>query len=333
MARTLAPADPSHLQATGPARTFELGPYRYEISAEPRGRGIAAGGGAPGGGTGAAAPPAAAPGLGFTVRDGARSLSAPLEWVFGAGETGYTYLWQQDGAFYESRFSHFPALAALAATPGRLAGLPDSLAMALGHRLSAKEARGCFSCHATALLAAEPFDPRTLIPGVTCEGCHGPGADHLALEGSSLGGAGAIFDPGRLDPDGLADFCGACHGTFWDIELGPAKGLATVRSPGYRLVKSRCWGAGGEARLSCLACHDPHGRLEHEPAAYDAACGACHGAGGPHRQASPRRPLPCPVGSERCVACHMAKVELPEVHVTSTDHWIRVVRPGEPFPD
>ena len=320
MARTLAPAAPSHLAEVGAgngAGEVELGPYRYRLERREDG-------------------------LGFTVSDGDRTLSAPLEWVFGAGETGYTYVWERDGVFYESRFSYFPGLGRFAATPGRLLGPPASLEMALGHALPGPEAHGCFSCHSTAMAAGDRPDPRRLTPGVTCEGCHGPGADHVALAKSGLG-AGAIFAPGRLGPHGVVDFCGACHHTFWDVALGTTTGIATARSPSYRLVRSLCWGE-GDPRLTCLTCHDPHRELERDAAAYDGACRACHAAPAEHGEAAAQTgaaaptetgggPPPCPVGAERCVDCHMAKVELPEVHVESTDHWIRVVRPGEPFPE
>jgi hypothetical protein len=299
MARTLAPA--SGFNGAGAAGEYELGPFRYELARPPDG-------------------------LGFSVSDGARSLSARIDWVFGAGETGFSYLWRQDGVFYESRFSFFPTLAELAATPGRLRGAPVSLEMAVGRPLPAKEAEGCFSCHASALVDDDGgFDPRRLTPGITCEGCHGPGADHVALLKSGLDGNGAVFDPGRLDADGVLDFCGACHATFWDVELGPAEGIGTVRSPSYRLARSRCWG-GARGRLTCLSCHDPHLHLEHDPKAYDAVCLECHAAA----QASAAH---CPVAKGSCVTCHLRKVELPEVHVQSTDHWIRIVREGEEFPD
>jgi formate-dependent nitrite reductase cytochrome c552 subunit len=38
------------------------------------------------------------------------------------------------------------------------------------------------------------------------------------------------------------------------------------------------------------------------------------------------------VGTKRCVGCHMPKVELPGAHFKFTDHWIRVVKAGDPFP-
>ena len=40
----------------------------------------------------------------------------------------------------------------------------------------------------------------------------------------------------------------------------------------------------------------------------------------------------CPVGTKSCSTCHMPKTELPGAHIDFTDHRIRIVRKGEPFP-
>jgi formate-dependent nitrite reductase cytochrome c552 subunit len=41
----------------------------------------------------------------------------------------------------------------------------------------------------------------------------------------------------------------------------------------------------------------------------------------------------CPIAKANCVSCHMPKVELPNGLITFTDHQIRVVRPGDPYPN
>jgi len=40
----------------------------------------------------------------------------------------------------------------------------------------------------------------------------------------------------------------------------------------------------------------------------------------------------CPVGTTKCTSCHMPKIELPDFHHEFTDHRIRTVRKGDPFP-
>jgi len=55
------------------------------------------------------------------------------------------------------------------------------------------------------------------------------------------------------------DYCGSCHRTWWDVTLDESPGLKSLRFQPYRLENSRCWGK-GDARLTCVACHDPHHR-------------------------------------------------------------------------
>jgi hypothetical protein len=43
--------------------------------------------------------------------------------------------------------------------------------------------------------------------------------------------------------------------------------------------------------------------------------------------------LPCPVARRDCVTCHMPKIEIPEAHAEFSDHWIRIAKPGAPYPE
>jgi hypothetical protein len=100
-------------------------------------------------------------------------------------------------------------------------------------------------------------------------------------------------------------------------------GVASVRFQPYRLEKSRCWGKGDDARITCMACHDPHQPLVHETRAYDMKCLACHT---PKRYSKADAVLrSCGVGTSNCVSCHTPKVDVPEAHASFTDHYIRVV--------
>jgi hypothetical protein len=277
----------------------------------------------------------------YSVSDGAGSLSQPLDWAFGTGEVGQTYVFNRNGNFYESRVSFYPDLQALDLTLGHHAPAANDLAGALGRLMAGPEARLCFGCHSTASTTAGRFNVSGLIPGVTCEACHGPGARHVsAMQRKQIKlGAQAILNPARLNPVDAVDFCGACHRTTWDVALSNTAGVANVRFQPYRLEKSRCWGKGG-SRLTCMACHDPHQPLVRDPAAYDNQCLSCHvssssmAAKNTAAKAAGDHPgKVCPVGTSKCVSCHMAKYEIPGSHAQFTDHWIRVVRSGTAYPD
>jgi hypothetical protein len=261
----------------------------------------------------------------YTVSDGTRSLSVPLSWAFGVGKVGQTFLFEGDGGLHEARVSYYDGPRALDVTPARGVAAPAGLEEAMVRPVPPAEARRCFGCHTTAPITGGRFDTGSLIPGVTCEACHGPGRQHIAVMTRSRTAAStAIMNPRDLDPADSVDFCGACHATFWDVKLADERGLAALRSQPYRLQSSRCWGE-GDARLTCVACHDPHKPLERSARSYDAKCLSCHGAGAA-RLPPPRVAKACPVRTSDCVSCHMPKYEVPEMHASFTDHLIRVVK-------
>jgi hypothetical protein len=189
----------------------------------------------------------------------AQSASAAVTWVFGDRQFGDTFLYQQNGIYFESRVSYYRTLNGLDLTTGRTRFQPDRIETALGRRMSPDEPPLCFGCHSTASSTDGVFHPERLIAGVTCEACHGPGAQHVAqmsLEHDARTSS-LIFNPARLGPNDSVDFCGACRRTAADVSLNSITGIFNLRFPAYRLEQSRCWG-NGDARLTCTACHDPH---------------------------------------------------------------------------
>ena len=171
-----------------------------------------------------------------------------------------------------------------------------------------------------------PIDPGTAGPGITCEACHGPGRRHVEAmkQTRRVGGLAPMLNPARLTPNESVDFCGSCHATFWDIALEGARGIAALRSQPYRLQSSRCWNQ-GDARLTCVACHDPHKPLVTEARKYDQRCLSCHvSSGGAPTSERPGRP--CPTATSECTGCHMPKYDVPEMHHEFTDHLIRLPR-------
>lgn len=262
----------------------------------------------------------------YSVSDGKDALANALGWAFGAGKVGQTFLFERHGAMYEARASYFDGKRALDVTPGRALDRPVDLEAALGRRLPPAETRRCFACHSTTLTVAAGL-PRDIVPGVTCEACHGPGKGHVdaVQEDRVSEGRAAIVNPATFNAIDAVDFCGACHGTYWDVTLAGEKGVKALRSQPFRLQSSRCWGE-GDRRITCVACHDPHQALEREPQSYDGRCLQCHRAvGGSAVTGPPARS--CSAGQrERCVACHMPKYRVAEMHASFTDHLIRVVR-------
>jgi len=274
----------------------------------------------------------------FSVTGDGKRLSYPLTWAFGTGRVAQSYLFkQEDGKFYEARASYFTNLKGLDFTPARALASVSSIEEAMYRQVPMDEVQRCFGCHATAANIGGEFDEQRMIPGVSCEACHGPGASHIKFmsnrsASTSAAGKSAIFNPGDLLASDSVDFCGACHGSWWDVKLSGVTGVASAKSAPYRLVTSKCWGTGDD-RLTCIACHDPHRQLQTDAADYDPVCRSCHVTNTAEKPSKDHPGTACPVAKTMCTSCHMQKVYVPEMHANFTDHRIRVAHAGEPFPE
>jgi len=309
MARTSTPAANSDILRAHNRQNFRLGPHTYQLVRTDNGV------------------------IEYSVSDEKQSVSGPLSWAFGTGKVGQSYLYQKGGAFFESRFSYFSTIQGFDITPAHSRATPESIEKAAGRPVAPAEVRRCFGCHNTASTTNDKFDDTRLIPSITCEACHGPGSAHTAAMKAGLeAGAGLISNPGRLKPVDQVDFCGACHTTWWDVNLSGSTGVGNARFQPYRLESSRCWGK-GDGRVTCIACHNPHQPLVREAGFYDQRCLSCHLAAANSKPSSDHPGAACPVSTKACVTCHMPRVQVPDAHFKFTDHRIRIVRAGSPFPD
>jgi hypothetical protein len=320
--------------------SFRLGPYREQIVTK-GGKSVLTVTASDGAARNGAARNGAA-------RNGAAPFSADLLWAFGVGHLGQTYVYEKNGSYYESHLTFFSSSQDLNITPGQSLAPPRNPENAAGRRMPPAESRACFACHTTASVTNNQLDVNRAVPGITCEACHGPGSSHVVAmnSGQQEQGADLIMNPSRLDPVASVDFCGACHRTWEDVVTNIGLGALNLRFAPYRLENSKCWSK-PDARLTCVACHDPHQPLEHDPAAYDSRCLACHlnqpGAKtiadrpdsdhpdsvrpdpdhpDPDQRSSDHPGAACPVSTKNCTTCHMPKVESSIQRSTFTDHWI-----------
>lgn len=267
------------------------------------------------------------------VTSGDTKRSDILQWSFGVGNMGQTYLYEKSGVFYEGHVSFYSTPQMLDITPGQSRSVPASADEASGRRMVADETRHCFSCHTTASITKGQFDPDRMFPGVTCEACHGPGAKHVAAvtSGDVAHIEDSILNPARLNATDAVDFCGACHRTWQDAvsNHGIGLGVFNVRFAPYRLENSRCWQEGG---ITCTSCHDPHKPLVQDENSYDSSCLQCHAPIKGAKKTSTHSGRTCPVATKNCVSCHMPKYQPPNLHSSFIDHWIRVVT-GDSYPE
>jgi hypothetical protein len=276
----------------------------------------------------------------YIVSDGTRTISIPIHWNFGAG--AQTWVLDYNGHRYESAVSFYPSIPGLDFTTGDEDLKPKNLEEAIGREIELRETKVCFGCHASNAVTNGKMTYETLRTGVTCEHCHAGTTIHLsdALNGDF---DSAPPDLRKWPSEDISNFCGQCHRTWETVVRNHWRGELTVRFQPYRLANSKCYD-GADPRISCVACHDPHQDVIREDSSYDPQCLACHSVSTPASFAAAASSTPasakalthaktCPSAKADCVSCHMPKIKLPNGHMTFTDHQIRVVKPGEPFPN
>jgi len=264
----------------------------------------------------------------YTVSDGHDKISEPLFIAIGANSE--LFYFQHHGEFSRAPINYSVSQGKLILDGEFKSFAPASLEAALGRPLTTDALRECLRCHSPGTLVGDHFDMAHLVPGDSCESCHGPGAKHVAEMRAGKHDASLIFNPAHLRPAEELDFCGDCHHTIQQVKQGLFHGR-TVIPQAYRLVESHCWNA-ADPRSRCTFCHDMHAPLEREAAVQDVKCLACHAASAaaPVRADHPGKA--CPVGQKDCAPCHMPKVSVAG-SMAFTDHRIRIAPPGAPYPE
>jgi len=311
MGMAMDPIADSRVLSSHPSMVYKLGPYSYEITRKGKESF-------------------------YKVTDGTDTITLPIKYAFGQGKAGQTYVLEMDGQLYESLMSYYKAIDGLDFTIGAQRTIPKSLRAAVGRQLPRDEILNCFNCHATGAVLGGQLHLEKLTPGIRCESCHGPGAQHIAAVNDGQPGANSIFNPGKLSGDEVTEeFCAACHRGNEEFTILKGMQINNVRFQPYRIFKSKCYS--DDHRISCEACHNPHEPIKLGMEAYDSKCLACHLSSekatklAASSTAGPFAPA-CKVATKNCASCHMQKVELPGAHFKFTDHYIRIERPGSAFP-
>ena len=266
----------------------------------------------------------------YSVTDGKDTISLPIVYAFGQGKMGQTYMLQHEGKFYESLVSFYNETKGLDFTIGAPRSEPTSLLNAVARALPPNEVSSCFSCHSTGAVIGSQLQLTNFTHGVRCENCHGPGGKHVEAVKAGEPGATGIYNPKLLSGDELSQqFCASCHRGADEFALLQSLELNNVRFQPYRIFHSKCYS--DDRNISCTACHNPHEPLREEPAYYDKRCLECHTL--KSKPAKAGDGSSCPVAEKNCTSCHMPKIEIKAAHFKFTDHNIRIVRPGEKYPN
>jgi hypothetical protein len=269
-----------------------------------------------------------------------------IDIVTGSGVRGQSYLYWHKSQLFELPVSYWSALHQWINSPGYEDGTAN---------FDRPVYPRCLECHATYIKtlssdqSANSYETSSLVVGILCEKCHGPGGAHVALETKHplpQTEPQAILNPARWSRDRKVDLCALCHngvrrkalspafsytaGDPLDTYLGPDLADSSMHPEVHGnqvalLKRSRCYQASPD--MSCLTCHDVHAP-EHPASEYSRHCLSCHQID----NCSAAKHLGGTAAAD-CVSCHMP-VQPTTAIISQTagkllrtsmrTHWIRV---------
>ena len=189
-----------------------------------------------------------------------------LDWCFGSGTHACTWVATMPDSFgntdaLEFRWSWFEEKHGFDLTPGQPKEPGKSAASAQGLFFDGPKARRCFSCHATHVPVFEGcIEDEGILPGVTCQRCHGPRQQHVLSGGDVHPKNWRIQD--RME---AVSRCAVCHRLPEEREPEAivADNPDIVRFQPMGLMQSKCF---VNSDMRCTTCHDPHRTMKSQDA-------------------------------------------------------------------
>lgn len=212
----------------------------------------------------------------------------------------------------------------------------------------------CFACHVSQLtnnynLAADSYHTTWAEPGINCETCHGPSAEHEKLfhEWSTNQPVPAdlkLVVIKKLTVEQRNATCAPCHAKMSPVTMNFAPGerffdhfdLVALEDAdfypdgrdlgeNYTYTQWRQSACAASGQLDCIHCHTSSGRYRFsDPAKANEACLPCHAERVANAPAHTHHPAGTP--GNQCVACHMPTTEF--ARMRRSDHSMRPPTPA-----
>ncbi len=265
------------------------------------------------------------------LKNGDKGSSERFDIAFGSGEKAQTYGYWKDSQLYELPLTYLSRQGTWTNSPG----FPASHA-----RYNRAIVSRCFECHASyvdksfvrsgTLAVSERLDRRSIVYGIDCERCHGPGSAHVQFqeENPSVKTAKYMTRIGLLTRQQKMDICAACHSgndleaqrSLFAFVPGDTLSHYFIPSFGERfpepdvhgkqtqlLMASACYR--GSAQMSCITCHDAHSEgLSSKVGSFIAKCMDCH-QGSRHAtdviKDNEQKKRDFNLVGQNCIDCHM----------------------------
>jgi hypothetical protein len=256
--------------------------------------------------------------------------------IAGAARKGQSYLFWKSDTLFQLPVTYWTQPNSWGNSPGYPDGSP---------RFDRAIVPRCLECHGSYFEWLPPpvnrYNKASLVLGIWCEKCHGPGREHVTRNRSKSpphpgSDAEAIINPASLSRDRQMDVCALCHsgaatpiqpslsflpGDVLDdyiinLQYATEDTPVDVHASQVQLLKkSKCFKS--STTLTCTTCHDVHTE-QRDAASFSPHCLTCHQAKDCGRYVKLGEQI-----ARNCIDCHMPRQETQAIFSNSNGKKFR----------
>ncbi|PZR24334.1 MAG: hypothetical protein DI535_22295 [Citrobacter freundii] len=254
--------------------------------------------------------------------DGKETKARRFDITVGSGTKGQTYMYWMENRLFQLPISYFAPAKDWSNSPG----FPNRIVF--NRPITSR----CLECHATFAKVTTPpgkepeeFERSQMVLTISCEKCHGPGADHIKFQqahpADTVGQQ--IIKPGLFTRQQQLDLCASCHGGrirktqpsfsyqsgakltdyfIVDTLNGNAADIDVHGNQFGLLAASECF---KQSEMTCGSCHSPHNSERNELKIFSQRCMNCHDQS--HNNFCKLAGKVKADLTQNCIDCHMPK--------------------------
>ena len=252
--------------------------------------------------------------------DGVERVAKPFHVTVGSGKRGQSFLYWNRNKLFQLPLTYFTSLDQWTNSPGY------SNRVVYNRPITSR----CMECHSTYLeklpddpSSVENFSRTNIVLGVSCEKCHGPGAEHVSFHTQHPAETKAkfIINPKTFTRLQSLDMCRVCHGgrlkktkPSFSFQAGDklsdyfaldsvVNNIAEMDVHGNQygmMAASKCFQS---SQMTCNTCHSAHEKETGKKELFSHRCVNCHSSG---KSITCKKISPSDkILQTNCIDCHM----------------------------
>ena len=248
----------------------------------------------------------------------------PFDMVIGSGTRGQSYAYWVNNQLLQLPISYYTNEDAWSNSPGYADGIANF------GRVIRQQCLSCHSSNADLIKdvnhSNQGFEKSSIVYGINCERCHGPGGNHVDLftQNPVFKGENLIVNAHNLSNQQELDACAVCHSSnasnpttasafatgdtldHSQVQTNTVKKVDVHGNQYGLLLESKCFT--NVKTMTCSTCHNPHQDQANELVMFSQKCMECH-LPETDKFCKMSNKIEASVLKQNCIDCHMPNTE------------------------